>query len=82
MHYGLNKCKNRLDDNAFLISTGNMQRNWITATLRRQLKICRAVAAKPEELQQIAQLEEAIDGVDAQAEPLAVDFATAQEAST
>lgn len=53
-----------------------MERNWITDTLRRQLKICRAVAAKPEELQQIAQLEEAIHGVD---QPQAVNFATGQE---
>lgn len=50
-----------------------MQRNWIADTLRRQLKICRAVAAKPEELHQIAQFEEAIENVD---QPQAVNFAS------
>jgi len=50
-----------------------MERNWITATLCRQLKICRAVAARPEELQEIARLEEAIEN---SSQPQAVNFAT------
>lgn len=50
-----------------------MKRSWITDALHRQLKICRAVAAKPEELHEIAQLEDAIDSVN---QPQVVNFAT------
>lgn len=51
-----------------------MQRNWITAALQRQLKICRAIAGTRHELEQIEKIEEAILTA---TQPQAVNFATA-----
>lgn len=51
-----------------------MQRNWITAALQRQLKICRAIAGTRDELEQIEKIEDAILTA---TQTQAVSFATA-----
>lgn len=56
-----------------------MKRTWISTALRKQLKVCRAVAQEPEDLREIERFEEMLE--ESMEDAAAVNFATASAAS-